>query len=679
MKSRVNPPLFAALAALAALGLVAGGAGARQPEDDEEGPVIVGERRGRYTPFELARLEASLDFFIRQRRDERKQRGQPTTVDTETQLRSNLILDTEFFLGHKNLLDVNANLQFGVERTDLESDTQLESERDTTFFDQYDIRGLLLGEGPAPTTLYSRRDETLLDRRFAGSIRSIATETGFITTIRSEAAPTTIQFFHREEDQSDQSDTADFAIVQNAFSVQSTLRLSDRQQLDIDYTFNRVDENQGSTFGDAFDRHDGTITHNLGFGEENRNSLRSSLRYYSQSGNLDQKFVRLDERMVLRHTDNLQTQYDLTFLRQENSGNTQNLVRGNASLIHHLFESLTTTASVGGIHIEVPGDFSSDELFTNLVLDYVKRVPYGRIEVNLGAAFNRQNNSERGSTLSAINEPHTFRDPFPVTISRRNIVPSSVVVTNLGGLRVFQRGDDYTLDAFQDRVELRRVVGGAIAEGESVLVSFDIGPEPGSEISTTGVSASLRYSITEGWLEGLAVYGSFRQIDNSIQTANPSQFVLDDFQDLIYGGEYRLRGYTFSAERQNHDSTIQPFDATRLEARLDQRLSRGSALRVSLTRESIDYTDEDRSVDLNRIVARWSHRLDRSLDFNVRLEYRDEQDSVSGDVSGFEQSLELNWNKRQTTAYLQFRNSMLDSESEETNSRTIAFGFRRSF
>ncbi len=100
---------------------------------------------------------------------------------------------------------------------------------------------------------------------------------------------------------------------------------------------------------------------------------------------------------------------------------------------------------------------------------------------------------------------------------------------------------------------------------------------------------------------------------------------------------------------------------------------------MSLTRESIDYTDEDRSVDLNRIVARWTHRLDRSLDFSVRLEYRDEQDSVSGDVSGFEQSLELNWRKRQTTAFLQFRNSMLDSESEETSSRTIAFGFRRSF
>ncbi len=679
MKRSVGSHLYRVVTMLFVLGVISDGAWGRQAEEGEEGPVIVGERRGRYRPFELARLDGSLDFFIRRRRDERKQRGEATTVDTETQVRSNLEIDSEFYIGHKNLLDVSANLQFGVERTTLESDTQFESTQDSTFFNQYDIRGLLLGEGPAPTTLYSRRDQTLLDRQFAGSIRSIATETGFITTIRSQSAPTTIQFFHREEDQTDQSGTADFNVVQNTFSIQSTLRLTDQQQIDIDYTFNRVDENQGAEFGDAFDRHDGTITHNLGFGSENRNTLRSSLRYYSQSGNLDQKFVRLDERLVLHHTDNFQTQYDLTFLRQENSGNTQNLVRGNASLIHQLFESLTTTASVGGSHIEIPGDFSSDELFVNLVLDYVKRVPFGRVEASLGGAFNRQNNSDRGSTISTINEPHTFRDPFPVTISRRNILANSVVVTEVGGLRVFQRGDDYTLDAFQDRVELRRVVGGAIGEGEGVLVSFDIGPEPGSEISTTGVSASLRYSITEGWLDGVSVYGSFRQIDNSIQTANPTQFVLDDFQDLIYGAEYRFRGYTFSAERQNHDSTVSPFDATRFEARLDQRLSRDSALRISLTRESIDYTDEERSVDLNRIVARWTHRLDRSLDFNVRLEYRDEQDSVSGDVKGFEQGLELNWSKRQTSAYIQFRNATLDAESEETSSQTIAFGFRRSF
>ncbi len=660
---------------------------ARAQAPPEEGPVVVGGPREEFRWLRLHRFGGSLGFEVRDRRDERRPADGPATTDKELLLRPRLELSTEAYLGHRNLVDLNVDVQLLLEDTDFASDGPGggTSQRQTAFENLYDVSALILGQSRVPILVYSRRDQSLLDREFSPSLDSTTSETGAIIDVRSETAPTTVQYFHRQQDQSDPQGLLDYRLDQDTLAAQTNLKLSDRQHLSIDYTFDSIRETQsgagggGVGFSDAFDRHDLSLIDTLDFGRDGQHNLRSTLRYYSQVGDFAQERVRWDESLRLRHTDRFETRYDTSLEQQTNAGQQQRLASGTASLRHRLFESLVTTASVGGRALRVQDVFDSDDIFANAGLEYTKKAPYGRFQASVGGGLDRQTNSPRGGALTIFDESHTFADPQPILIPRRRVLEASIVVKDAGGVRVFVPGADYTAQTFADRTEIRRVLGGAIADGQTVLVTYEIGPEPGNTTDTAMVTLAGRYSIEQGMLRGLDVYVNYRQIEHALSSDEPSAFVLDDARILRYGAEYRIGRLAFTAEEENHDSTIAPFDATRLAARYDHRLGRASGLSLDLTREDIRYTDPDNRVELNRITGLWFTRLGASLDVNVRLIFRDEHDRLVGSTRGFEQSIELNWHKRQTEIFASFHNSVLDSNNESDQFQTIFVGFRRNF
>ncbi|MEX2218758.1 MAG: hypothetical protein WD749_08350 [Phycisphaerales bacterium] len=671
-------PTIPALPAVAAAVLLSAAAGAQPPAADD-GPVIVGEPRMSFRPFTLERFDAGLEFFAQRRLDRLRRRGQPTLVNREDLLRESLDLSLQGAVGHKNLLDFTGTARLGLEDRWFRSDTDSARGHDTDLAALYDLSGLILQTGPVPTTVYTRREEALLDREFAPSVRNTTTESGVIARITSADVPTTLQYFHREQEQSDRPGVTNFTTIQDTFGINSDLRLAERQNLTLDYTFDRVEESQTFGFDDRFDRHDGTLSHLVEFGGRHRSDLRSTLRFYDQSGRFDQQILRLDERLVLRHTDRFETRYDATLERQERAGAEQRLARGAASLRHRLFESLVSTAGVGAQRFESEGGFTSDTLFVTGALQYTKRAPRGRLDAAVGATYDTQRSSERGEPVSILGETHIFSDPLPITLSRRNVVPGSVVVRPPSGFPVFVEGIDYELRVFPDRVEIRPIPGGAITSGTAVVVDYDIGPEPANTVDTLGTSISARYTLTEGPLRGLAAFVDYRQLDHELSTEGPATLIVDDVRDLTVGAEFLRGPVTLRAERQHRDSTVNPFDATRLEGRYNQRLGRDSALSLEAIHEIIDYRDSGERIEFDRLSARWAHRVNPELHCSLRLLYRDERTRLSGDTRGLEQALEVNWRRRQTDVYASVRNAILDVEGGETLSQTFQFGLRRRF
>ncbi|MBL9031504.1 MAG: hypothetical protein JNM80_07320 [Phycisphaerae bacterium] len=643
-----------------------------------DGPVIVGERPAlRF--FNLERFGAAFDFSGDSRRD-RVVDAAGGRTDRQTTLRETLELSGQGNFGHKNLLDVSGTVQFGFQDRWLDSETAGQRSHEHDVLTLYDVRGLILGASQAPTTLYARREQSLLDRAFAGNIDNTLTEFGVISQIRSERAPTTLQLFHREQEQTDQIGLTDSLVRQDTFTAQSSIRLADAQRLDVDYTFDRVDERVGAAFDDQYDRHDANIVHTLTFGPDARqHELRSSLRVYDQGGRFAQSDLRWDELLVLRHTERLETRYTAGVSQQERSGESQRLYRAEASVRHRLFESLVSTAAVGVRRLDAPEGFTSDDVYVNGLVDYTKRVPLGRLDLAASAAYDAQSNSERGTTVGVINEPGTFNDPNPIVLPRRNVVAGSIVVTPPSGFPPYVEGVDYTVRVFPDRTELRVIPGGAIVDGQSLLVSYDVGPEPANDIDTTSTSVSARYTLTEGALHGVGVYASFRTLDQSVDTRDPSLVIVEDARDLLLGVEFVRAGFDIRLEHERRTSNTSPFDADRLLASYVAALGPGSALSAEWSHESIDYPLEDDHVEFDRLTGRWTQRLDASFDFNLRLEYRNERSDQRGDSEGFEQIAGFTFRKGQTTIFASFRNSSLDSADSETASQAIEFGLRRSF
>lgn len=655
---------------------VAAPAGAQVQE--EGGAVVVG-RRESLNRFVLDRLDAAVNFFGQWRRDTLETADGQKRVDSEEVLRGDVELSGRGFVGHKDLLELNGFVRLGVEEIDIDSDTAGLSQDDTSTLYFYDVSGLLLGQGRVPTTLYSRRELVLLDREFAGSIESTNTEHGVMARIRSEAFPTFVHYFHRDIDQDDRLGISDFSVVQDTLTVRSETTPSERQRITLDYTFDSVEEARTSLFTNSFERHDLLLVHTLDFGARDEHHLRSSARYFDQSGEFPLRRLRLDELLRLEHGERLESRYDLTLENQDRQGASQDFVRGQASLRHRLFESLVTSASVSASRLETSDSFTSDEFAGDLALRYTKSVPYGRLDATGALGVARQDDSERGEPFDIVNRSAVVPDGVPLVISQSNVVGGSVVVKDASGVRVFTEGIDYTVRVFPDRVEIRRIVGGAIDAGEMVLVDFTVGPQPGSTIDTLSGAASLRYNFETGALAGLSPYVSYRESDRSVESPFEELVFAEDLRELTYGAEYRRGPWTFLAERQEREADFSPFDATRLEARYARRMGDAGALSLTLTHEDIEYPREDDRLRLNRATLRWDGRLSREVDVSARLLFRDEDSDRFGDTTGFEQAVELTWRRGATTISAAVRNSDLDSDREDRSTQTLSLGLRRSF
>ncbi len=659
------------------LSLGAGGAIAQVADDG--GPVIVGVPRDTWETFRFDRLQLSLDFYLRYRHDELSSRGVPDRTNEELLIRPTLGLSTRFFLGHENLVDVRADANVGYQWEFIDSESTGVDGTEETFVNFFDVEGLVFGAGPAPVTVYARRNETQLERAFAGSVDNRLFEYGASVRLFQGVAPTTLRYFHREQEFEDTLGTVDDRIVQDTFQLQTTWNSGLRHRLVADYAFDMIDENRTRGLSDRFDRHDATVTHDFRFGTNNQHLLRSIGRFLDESGDRDQTIARLQEILTLQHSDTLESRYQATVEDRSIQGQERFFARGSAQVTHRLWDSLVTTATLGGSHTSLEDDdFTSDQIFGAVEWNYTKAVPYGRFDASLSLGFDYQNDSELGSPVRILDRPGVFNDPQPIILTQRNIIENSIVVTDTANLRVFEESRDYSVRGFQDRVELRRIVGGQIADGQAVLIDFTIGPQPAVETTSLLAAIALRYSIQEGPLRGLSVYGDFRDTNQDVQSDDP--FVRpSDVRIYRAGSEYRRGPFTLGGEYELREATVSPFESIRLWARYDQRLGLRSILSIHASHEEFEFTDIDSTTELDRVLGEWRQGFDGGLDIRLRLLYRNERDDIAGDSQGFEQAFELNWVKAQTRIFLSVENSILESDNEDSLSQVVAFGFTRRF
>lgn len=646
---------------------------------EDGGPVIVGVPRETWSGFKLIRWGGGLEYRYQHHEDTIDTTGQPRQTDTETRNRYLLNLDGEAIAGHKNLFDLTGSMQLGLEQIENESTgatTFSESEDD--FVTLFDLNALILGTSKAPTEIYAQRSQESFDQAFAGTIDQTTTEYGISTRLQTENTGTTFRLYQRDQTTSGGFANLDSSSKQQSFSAISNIRLSPVSKLDASYVFDRISEDQGS-FRDDYDRHDVSLVHTYNFGgDPTRHELRSDLRLYNQGGNQDLTRIRWDELLTLRHTDRFTTRYETLLEQFESRGQTQVHARGEAQAMHRLFESLATTVSVGGDELSVE-DFTSDEMFASLHFDYTKKVPLGRLDAVAGGAFNSQSNSDRGSTIHIVNESHTMTDGFATIIARRNVIGSSVLVTAIGGFPTYIEGIDYSLTVFTDRIELRTLFGGAITSGQQVWVTYDIGPEPGYDVDTTNLNASLRYAITEGALDGLAVYSRYNKVSQDLRSGDPSQITLNDLDDLLMGIEFERAGFTGRYEYNDHDSTFDPFTVNRLQFLYVRRMGVSSRLSAELSREDVDFRLQNEQVVYDRASVRATLRLTQNTELTALVQYRNEDSSKDGTTQGLDEKLGLTWRYGRTTVSGTVKNSNIDSEQSSQTSQFVEFEVTRRF
>ena len=648
-----------------------------QDGQDDRGSVLF-KGRDNLKGFSLEDITGELELLLRLNNNKVDQQGGQARKSTETSFETTLRLNTEGFIYHPNIVKFTLTGGFGLRQQTSDVDGNSSSTSGTLRDFGVDVN--ILRKETFPMSVHASQSDGIVTRQFGPSLNTTSMIYGGRVDWKNQWMPSSLSIEHREERQNEQGGATDLSIDENILSIEGNYKPSSVQQLNWAYSFRDTSQSGANRGVISFSTQNFQASHSLDFGTENLNQFRSNLNYTDRSGDSPLSRLRIAESLHLRHTQQLQTDYHYSFDHNDFQDLSRDQHQFSASFNHQFYASILTTGSVGGSFIQQSDGFSSNEYFGRIGIDYRKNVPFGVFSSGVSYARDVQENKAGPLGTRIRNEPHVFNDPAPITLNQQNIIISSIIVRDSTGFTVFTEGLDYTVQDFGTRVEIRRVLGGRINNGDTVLLDYDLRSQGSDTTTSDSYGFNLRYSFDEGIFRNISVYTRYFVQTQNIDGLPGSTRLADDIHDLIYGIDYENSGFRLTGEQQTHDSRVSPFDATRLEASYTKRLGRVNRLGLSASyrlRKATDPGGEDRK--LFDLSGQYRTRIMKRLHLDFEAIYRDEDSSLAGKTQGFDQNLNLTWELRQTRIFLQARNSILNFDNGGNTSQSLSIRITRQF
>jgi hypothetical protein len=636
------------------------------------GPIIVNPQQT-VSPVNLAAPTGDLDFDYLFERDTDRQSGEPATVSTESSYQETIDAQATGNIFNPKFIDFSAGGLFGLEQ-DMYSGTN-GNENGNNVIDGWNVSATALSASSDPFTIFTRRAESYVSPAFSPTLRNTITTSGANLDLQNPIAPTRISISHDDENQTEAGGVTQYELHQDNANWHTDFITLPDQTLTFDYTYQNTDSEGELSPDEKYETNDATLNHTVNFGQNLADSLASSLALTDQTGYLAYQEEHLDENLHCQNSPNLQTHVQYTLDHAYIDDVDQLTNRLDAGFTHRLYESLVTTGDIGGQLFNEQGT-DIDDLFGHLGLAYRKDVPAGMLLSNVDLGYQLQNQSEGGSLIPILNQSETFTNNNPVVLSQQNIDPSTIKVISNG--IYLQKGLDYAVARLGDLVEIEPLAGGRIPFGGTVLVDYDLLPQPASTISTEDLSAGVRYQIEQGPLRGLTPYVRYSVQDQSIEGEQGGE-IPETYNDLTFGSDYRIWKFTFNAERDQHQSSLVPFNADRFSARFDDQTDIDTTVSLSGNYQDTDYYAENDDARDATASASFTRRLNTQASVSAVVTYLNDRDRLFGNTQGLEEDLEFDWQYRKFEFYARGRNAFLNGDTDKGMFQTLEIGIKRSF
>jgi hypothetical protein len=293
--------------------------------------------------------------------------------------------------------------------------------------------------------------------------------------------------------------------------------------------------------------------------------------------------------------------------------------------------------------------------------------------------FDQTENSGSSDITHVVNQQRTFNGALPLTVTGNNIIANSLVITDAAGIRIYRPNLDYVVRAFPDFLQIERVLGGNIPDGQAVLLSYDLAAQPANTLRTTSVSLGARYDFDSGYFQGVGVYGRYLDQSQSVSSSAAESFTPNSVVDKLVGLDYRVWEIKFLAEQEWRHSTLSPYDQTRFDLRWVHPISSTASLTVEPTYLMAYYPETNDRLNTFSVIASAQVRLSAELSVNGSVIWDDQRDRLFGDTRALQEEVDIQWAHGQTSAYLQFRNSDVQSGIQDNAYQTLQIGIRRTF
>ncbi|MBI4584469.1 MAG: hypothetical protein HY717_10650 [Planctomycetes bacterium] len=484
-----------------------------------------------------------------------------------------------------------------------------------------------------PADLSFSREETIQPQIFTSQLE-LTTTTGTATQhFLNDDGGLHLSYLHREIEQrvfgGEELPLVD--VVEDTAGASGDYRLTARQNVSASYNFQHVDQLEAEE--NSFDAHNVLANHEWYFGGERDHDLRTRFEANLQQGSLDQKLFRWHEIFESKITKDLSG--DTQFRFEKNDTNLIDLttIRGEGSLRHQLYDSLSTTLHLFGGRQIVDGSSTTDNVGGDLSFLYHKKTPAGIFRCTSVTFLERRfTENDQGG---AIDESHTFpaAPPEEIRLLRSGIDLASLVITDPTGLIFYRENTDYTLAQDSNGfITITRVFTGTIPLGGTILVDYVFKTGTDFTLDTFDQTLRLEHEFTGGLTPYFAL---FYQDQNFEDVEGPGNLQPIDERSLIGGLEWRRPSFLMGGEYENRESTILPFDAVRLRAQGTYQIDNDHRVLANILQSWLFYQDPGRDVSILQGNARWQSTLERHLTFSMDSFVFYEYDTLQGTSYGF--------------------------------------------
>lgn len=286
-------------------------------------------------------------------------------------------------------------------------------------------------------------------------------------------------------------------------------------------------------------------------------------------------------------------------------------------------EGLELTGSTRGEN-DTSESFKLHLLNVNGSANYVTPLAGGALNAGYGLSYDQREQQATSATAAVLGETVVLAGTQYVTLSHAYVVGGSVVVSNAARTQVFTENIDYAISVVGTQTRIQRLLGGAILDGESVLVDYRY------DTGGTYSSRQIDQTATLGWTYGRYFNGYVRRQDSQPElTSGNATIPFNTVHDTLWSTRMELPvadwGWIVggSYEHENRDETLAPFVRNSTEAYLqnDDPLPAFGTLRFGTRRTKVAYGNAIQNVDLTAYDLRYGARPAFGWDLSVSGTY----------------------------------------------------------
>jgi hypothetical protein len=258
-------------------------------------------------------------------------------------------------------------------------------------------------------------------------------------------------------------------------------------------------------------------------------------------------------------------------------------------------------------------------------LRYQIALPLGVAQMSYALRYDQREQRAIAAQTSVIGERITLTGTTFVALGHQHVSAGSVVVNNATRTQSFVEGSDYVLGLVGAETRLQRLIGGAIVDGQDLLVDYSY------DVGGTFAYTQADQTLYLNWGLKSYVNAYFRYVDSEphLSSGTPS-FPLNIVHSSLYGVradvplklpmDLMLGG---SLERENRRETIAPYrrEAAELYAQAEDPFFGAGNIRVATRRNRVDYENSTQNVNLLGYDLRYGARFWLGVDLSANASY----------------------------------------------------------